>query len=402
MTSPSTPDRSRPIRLGGHTLDLRLRPGALCDLPDVLATHGITRTVLVIDYALRNGLGRPPDALLDGWDTTVVEVKARAADKTLERVAWLADQTGHVDGVVAVGGGTIGNLAGSLAHLPCFGRPLVHVPTTLVAAVDASISARHGLNTVRDKHLVGIHHAPVAVLTDPTLLDSLPAHAWREGAIEAVKAAIISGGPAAEHLAGTLAALAAPDTDMGQLVDRIDTAITLKARLLADDPHETGPALALHYGHTFASALETRSGYAIRHGPAVATGMLLAARLAQTLGLLTAEERALHDTLTMAACPPAPVPYGTGVDALVHLMGVHPKQGRACGDTVPMVLPHGIGAVHYPPGVPIPVTPIDRRHVAEALSALADRVARALTPSTSDRSARRARHRDQRPEPPRP
>jgi 3-dehydroquinate synthase len=366
MTSPSTRSGAAPLRVGAHPIDLRLRPGALADLLTVLDMQGIVRPLIVADDALLQLLDAQVGSILRRVNATVVPMRVSEADKTLHRVAWLAERGADADGVVAIGGGTVGNLAGAAAHLLSFGRPLVQVPSTVAAMVDAAISARHGLNTASNKNGIGVHHPPAAVLVDPLLLASLPAGAWKDGAIEAVKAALIGGGPDAERLARTFATLSRPVSDVDLVAGLLADAIHLKARLIADDPHETGPGMALHYGHTLARAVETHSGYAIRHGPAVSAGMLLAARVAETLGLLTAEQRQRHDACTRAACPPAPVET-RDVDALVGLMAADPKRTATSEPQLPLVLPAGLGAAHRPTGAAAPVTAVERKVVADAL-----------------------------------
>jgi 3-dehydroquinate synthase len=358
------------LRVGTHLIDLRLHPGAAADLPSVLDTLGIARPLIVADAALEQLLNAHAGRLLRRSRATVVLMQVSEVGKTLTRVAWLAEQATSADGVIAFGGGTVGNLAGTVAHLLGFGRPLVQVPSTVAAMVDAAISTRHGLNTAANKNGLGVHHPPAAVLIDPSLLASLPAAAWQEGAIEAVKAALIGGGPDAERLARTFVALSRPVSDVGRLTGLLADAIRLKARLLADDPHETGRGLALHYGHTLARAVETHSSYAVRHGPAVAAGMLLAARVAETLGLLTAAQRQRHDAFTKAACPPAPVET-CDVDALIGLMAADPKCSAAGEVRLPLVLPAGLGTAHRPTADAAPVTAVERQVAADALTRLA-------------------------------
>lgn len=370
MTSSQVPDRAT-IRLGSHLIDLHLRAGAIDDLPDVLGACRIDRPFVVLDAVLRDRLGLRLERLLARLDAPVAEIQAQETGKTLARVALLAERAGHATGVVAVGGGTIGNLAGALAHVLGFGRPLIHVPSTTVAMIDAAISGRHGLNTAAGKNSVGVWHPPVAVLADPVLLDSLPLPAWRDGAIEAVKAALIAGGPDARHHAKALTALRRPIPDTALLTRLLRAAIELKTRLLEMDPLEAGQALALHYGHTLAQALEARSSYTIRHGPAVAAGMRMAGRVAAALGLLTAGQHHDHDAYVVAACRSASV-HPRDVDALVDAMAHDPKRRHVTGERIPLILPAGLGTPHIPAGATVPVTAADRRVVTQALAELAN------------------------------
>jgi 3-dehydroquinate synthase/2-deoxy-scyllo-inosose synthase len=368
MISLSTPELR--LRLGEHSIQVLLHPGAIAELPEVLNEHNIDCPAFVVDAAVWNLLRDRLAAVVTRRKGVVVAVTACEADKDLARVGRIAKQASQTTGVVAIGGGTIGNLAGFLAHLLRFGRPLVHVPTTVAAMVDAAISARHSLNTGEHKSVLGVHHAPVAVLADPLLLRSLPPSGWQAGAIEAVKAALIGGEHDAELLAQRFAELSSPTEDAACLTEVLSEAIVLKARLLASDPYENGPALALHYGHTLARALEAYSGYVVKHGPAVATGIMLAARVATALGLLSEGRSRQHHAHAQAACPPAVVST-PDIEALVELMAADPKRRYVRANGVPLVLPTDCGTAHHPDAAETPVTPVNRQLVRDVLADLA-------------------------------
>jgi 3-dehydroquinate synthase len=383
MTLRSAPDLAGPYRIGTQPVTLRLGPGVLRELSSVLRESAVSRPVIVMDAAVGPVAGPLLAKILANVDATLTYVDADERSKTLTTVASLAGTARDANGVVAIGGGTTGNIAGTLAHLLRFGAPLINVPTTVAAAVDAAVSARHSLNTSDSKNLIGTYHAPSAIIADPMLLTTLPPGEWREGAVEAVKAALIAGGPGAAATARALSQLAEPVADASMTVALIKAAITLKLSLISDDPCEQGPALALHYGHTLSRALETYSGFAIRHGPAVSAGIALAALMASESGLLTSQQRESHVTLADLACEPAAIPAGSDT-TLLDLMADGPNALGTSRGGIAFVLPEGIGSAHYPPGARRPVTEISRQQVASALARLPHARQQPAAPANSD------------------
>ena len=361
----------RRLRLGEHHVDLSLWPGAFDTLPAALDQAAATRPLIVIDELVHPHLGHRIDHLLHRRQATVTTAVASERHKLLAQVATLAELGAESDAVVAVGGGTTGNLAGALAHLLGFGVPLIHVPTTVTSIVDAAISARHTLNTRSAKSALGVHHVPSAILADPTLLASLPAHQWAEGAVEAVKAAFVAGGTRAAQLATRLSALNGPVADLDELAELLGVAVELKLSTLADDPTERGSAVALHYGHTFARAIETLADGTISHGRAVATGMRAAAGTAERLGLITRAERQQHDELIwhigLLPVDLRPIP----TDQLLRLMTNDPKARIVRpGRGIPLVLLDRLGHAYVSPESRLPVTAVPKAVAAAALGGL--------------------------------
>jgi 3-dehydroquinate synthetase len=357
------------VRIGVHSVDLRVYPGALYDLGDVLREQEVTRPLIVIDSIVHKLLGTRMADVLSGMDVVVTRVTANERSKSLAEVARLAVHASGADGVVAVGGGTTGNLAGVLAHLLGFGVPLVNVATTVTAIVDASISIRHGINVAGRKGELGVFHPPAAIVADPALLDTLPGESWRDGAAEAVKAALIGGGREAAEVARTLTLLASPSPDADSVARLLRSAIGQKLALLRDDAREQGPALALHYGHTLGRALETYSNLTVRHGPSISAGMMFAARVSASLGLLSPAQLAEHCALASAACEAAAIPHGADI-ALIELMARDPKSCYVVGREFPLVLPMGVGFAHFPDGASTPVTAVGKSLMTAALAKL--------------------------------
>jgi len=191
------------------------------------------------------------------------------------------DRTGTV---VSFGGGAVTDLAGFVAANWLRGVRVVHVPTTLLAMVDAAVGGKTGINTDAGKNLVGAFHEPAAVLVDLACLQTLPRAELVAGMAEVVKAGFIAD-PEILDLIETDPA-AALDPAGPVLVELVSRAIRVKADVVAADLRESHLREVLNYGHTLGHALERREGYRWRHGAAVSVGMVFAAELARVAGRL--------------------------------------------------------------------------------------------------------------------
>jgi 3-dehydroquinate synthase len=236
------------------------------------------------------------------------EAKSLAVMTALQRQ--LAVQEAHRDDpVVALGGGSVGDLAGFVAATYMRGVPFVQVPTTLTAQVDAAIGGKTAVNLPEGKNLVGAFHQPSAVLADVTTLASLPEREFRSGLAEVAKYALTLDVTILDVLERDLAAIA--ERDPAVLEDLVARCVRAKASVVATDERDTGARLILNYGHTLGHALERIDAFEGRsHGEAIAVGMLFAARLAEALGVapsgLLARHRRLIGSLGLA--PEGPLP----------------------------------------------------------------------------------------------
>jgi 3-dehydroquinate synthase len=229
-----------------------------------------------------------------------LEVPVGEEAKRLAVVAGLYERLAEIparraDPVVAVGGGATTDVAGFAAATWLRGVPLVNVPTTVLGMVDAAVGGKTGVDLEAGKNLVGSFHQPVAVVADLDTLAGLPTAEVRSGLAEVAKAGL-AGDPA---LAGALARSAGPAVagDPAALAPLVEGAVRVKAAVVGADEHEhedggDGAAgtpvgrLLLNYGHTLGHALERLAGYrGLRHGEAVALGMVFAARVAEAIGL---------------------------------------------------------------------------------------------------------------------
>lgn len=224
-----------------------------------------------------------------GIKVTVVNVPPGEAHKTVATLETLWDaaaeaRLGRDDVVVAVGGGVIGDMAGFCAATFMRGTPVVQVPTTLLAMVDASVGGKVAIDRPQGKNLVGHFWSPSAVVVDVDSLKTLPMAERRAGLSEALKHAYLSGDDAMRSDLRAFAPAFVTDPAALPSAGLLRRAIAVKRNIVEDDPYERGVRATLNLGHTFAHALEKVRGYTYRHGDAVAVGLRAAARFGHALG----------------------------------------------------------------------------------------------------------------------
>lgn len=230
-----------------------------------------------------------------GLDVTVFTHVDGESAKDLETVArgWDAlgnARVGRRDLVVTLGGGVTTDLGGFLAATWLRGIPVVHVPTTLLAMVDAAVGGKTGINTAAGKNLVGSFHDPIAVIIDLETLATLPQEEYAAGMAEAIKTGLIRDEQiltAVEEHPQIRDVHWATNTPVGQevLSEIVRRSVAVKAGVVSEDRLEGGLREILNYGHTMAHAIERAEHYKMRHGQAVAIGSVFAANLAQHLGV---------------------------------------------------------------------------------------------------------------------
>jgi len=218
----------------------------------------------------------------------------------------LADAKVHRHDVLfAVGGGAATDVVGFVASTYNRGMSVVHIPTSLLAQVDAAVGGKTAVNLGHGKNLVGTFHQPAGVICDVELLRSLPDAEFASGLAEVVKYGLIAEPSLLDFIAGQAERLR--DRDGGLLGSLVARSVAIKAGIVGRDEKEAGERVFLNYGHTFAHAIEHVAGYgAIRHGEAVALGMMAAAYTAEELGRLEPSEVETHrKTLDSAGLPTA-------------------------------------------------------------------------------------------------
>ena len=254
-----------PVRLGERSYPVVVGRGARHRLHDVLPAA--TRRAAVVT---QEGL---PVGVEPGVEHARFVMGTGEGAKSLATVESLCRGFARFgltrgDVVVAVGGGVVSDTAGFAAAVYHRGVAVVHVATTLLAQVDAAVGGKTGVNLPEGKNLVGAFWQPAAVLCDTEALDTLPPEEYRSGLGEMAKYHFL-GGEGLELL---------------PLEEQVARCVAIKAEVVASDEREAGRRAVLNYGHTLAHALETAGGYGLRHGEAVAVGLVFAARLAHRLG----------------------------------------------------------------------------------------------------------------------
>ncbi|MET3963691.1 3-dehydroquinate synthase [Marmoricola sp. OAE513] len=205
------------------------------------------------------------------------------------------------DAVVTVGGGATTDMGGFIAATWLRGVPVVHVPTTLLAMVDAAVGGKTGMNTGAGKNLVGSFHEPAGVVCDLDVLTTLPQAELVAGLGEVVKCGFIADPEILAIIDRSPAA--ALDPGSAELRELVERAIAVKIAVVVDDLREQGGAdghpgrEVLNYGHTMAHAIEKATAYEIRHGEAVALGMVFVSELARLAGHLDDDTAARHGTV---------------------------------------------------------------------------------------------------------
>jgi 3-dehydroquinate synthase len=208
--------------------------------------------------------------------------------------------------LVTFGGGVIGDMAGFAAATYLRGIALVHVPTTLLAQVDASIGGKVGVNHALGKNLIGAFYQPHAVAIDPSVLQTLPRREFRAGLYEVIKYGMTSSQPLFERVGRERTAIFSKDS--AALAAVIAESCRIKASVVSADEKEAGPRRILNFGHTAGHALEAVTRYRrYRHGEAVAYGMLVAAELGVMRGALAAPDRAALADLIASLGPLPPI-----------------------------------------------------------------------------------------------
>ena len=280
------------VRAANGKYDVLCGRGVLRELPRVVSRIQPDGAVFVISspHVWRHwgarverllGAARRATILIDDAETAKNLSTVERACRDLVRAG--ADRRALI---VAVGGGVVGDVAGFVAASYARGIALIHIPTTVVAQVDSAIGGKTGVNLPEGKNLVGAFYPPKNVVADPGFLSSLPPREFRSGIYEIIKYGVIGDAKLFQFLEGKLEKVLRRERPA--LAFAIERSIAQKARVVSEDERESGLREILNFGHTFAHALESVTGYRMYlHGEAVGWGMIAAARLAVEKGMLS-------------------------------------------------------------------------------------------------------------------
>ena len=234
------------------------------------------------------------------------------------------------DVVVGVGGGIVTDVAGFAASVYHRGIAAVYVSTTLLGQVDAAIGGKTGVNLPEGKNLVGAFWQPSGVICDTATLKTLPAREFRAGLGEIAKYHFLGGGK----------------LDSQDLPERVAACVRIKADVVSEDEREGGRRAILNYGHTLAHALEIEGAFDLRHGEAVAIGVVYAGEVARRLGRIDDDAVAEHRRVVTEYGLDSTLPDGTDPDRVLELF----SRDKKALDDVTMVLdgPRGVETVVGP------------------------------------------------------
>ncbi|MEU5950207.1 3-dehydroquinate synthase family protein [Micromonospora sp. NPDC047465] len=299
---PATEPSRIEVALGERAYPVLIGPGVRHRLPAEVARIGARRVVVVS--------ARPAEWTPDpGVPHRVVPARDGEHDKTLSTVEQLCREFADFgltrsDAVVSCGGGTTTDVVGLAAGLYHRGIAVIHLPTSLLAQVDASVGGKTAVNLPEGKNLVGVYWQPRAVLCDTEHLGTLPEREWRNGYGEIARAHFIGAGDLRDR----------------PVDEQIAACVALKAQVVAADERDAGLRHILNYGHTLGHALEIATGFRLRHGEAVGIGTVFAGRLAGILDRIDAHRVVEHHEVVAYYGLHTALPAGVDHDELVALM----------------------------------------------------------------------------------
>jgi len=277
-------DRSYPICIGA----------GLIGRADLYAPHvGGRRVAIVTNTTVAPLYAGAVETALAEAGATCQRIELPDGEKhkdwrTLNRIfdALLEAQADRRTVIVALGGGVVGDMAGFAAATYQRGVPYLQVPTTLLAQVDSSVGGKTAINHPLGKNMIGAFHQPLAVIADTAALATLPSREYAAGLAEVAKYGAIFDESFLTWIEANAEALRTRDA--GALAHAIHRSCEIKASIVARDERESGVRALLNFGHTFAHAIESASGYGqVLHGEAVAAGMVLAARYSAKTGRIS-------------------------------------------------------------------------------------------------------------------
>jgi 3-dehydroquinate synthase len=326
----------------GENYDVVVGRGLLASLPALLGER-VKRVLVIHPRALRlTGDTVREELASAGFTALTAEIPDAEEGKHIEVASFCWQVLGQndftrSDAVVAVGGGAVTDLAGFVAATWLRGVKVIHMPTSLLGMVDASVGGKTGINTAEGKNLVGAFHPPAGVLVDLDTLDTLPKNEIISGMAEVIKCGFIADPAILDIVEKDTAAVSDPRSAV--LRELIERSISVKAKVVSEDLKEAGRREILNYGHTLGHAIELAERYSWRHGAAVSVGMMFAAELARSVGRLSDADADRHrnilDSLGL------PITYRR--DRWQALLDGMRRDKKSRGDLLRFVVLDGVG-----------------------------------------------------------
>jgi len=340
------------VELGERSYDVLIGPGLLAEAGARIASVIAGRNLAVVTDTNVAALHlQPLLASLQnaGFRAKEIVVPAGESSKNFDRLQNVVDaileaRVERGDGVIALGGGVVGDLAGFAAAIARRGMALIQIPTTLLAQVDSSVGGKTGINSRFGKNLVGAFHQPALVLADTDTLDTLPRREFSAGYAEVAKAALIADQEFFSWQEANLGKVLAGGTER---IRAIRESVAFKARTVAADERETGERALLNLGHTFAHALEAACGFdaaRLVHGEAVSIGLVLAHDFSVAESLAPAGDAERVRKHLRAAGLPVAIGEIAGAPLSAQELLKHIAQDKKVKDgRLTFILTHGIG-----------------------------------------------------------
>ncbi len=333
------------VALGKNSYEIRIGSGVLARVGDWLKVLGFAgRLVIITDTRVKGLYGEARIQMLEnaGFQVALLSVPEGEEQKSLDVAGRLYQELTDARAerntpILALGGGVIGDLAGFVAATYMRGVPLVQLPTTLLAQVDSSIGGKVAVDHGQLKNKIGVFYQPRLVIADIAALRTLPAPELSSGLAEVIKSAAIRDREFFGYLESNLARIKTlAEESLEEVVFRT---AKIKAQVVARDERDTGLRNILNYGHTIGHAVESVSAFQIKHGSAVAIGMVTAAKISAKLGLLDDQEVSRLQRLLEQTGLPTDMPQ-LQVEALLQAMA-HDKKVQQ--DKLRLVLLRSLG-----------------------------------------------------------
>ncbi len=329
------------LRGMGQGYAARVENGGLENLGELLPEHGCQPPYIIVadsDVAPIYG-----ENLSKNLNAALVVFEAGEKNKNIETMTQLwrdLISAGMERGgtILALGGGITNDMAGFAAASIMRGAAWVSIPTSLLSMVDASLGGKTGANLPEGKNLVGAFYPPELVLADPKALQTLPEAEIRNGLAEVVKHGVIDD-PELLALCKKIHEGTQSHTNM-DWTDLVIRAMSVKIRIIEEDPYEIGIRAALNFGHTIGHGIESLTNYGIRHGEAVGIGMVAEARIAEQIGIAESGLAGEIAETLVALGLPTEIPNGISAPALVAAIQSDKKKSKG---VVKFALPVRIG-----------------------------------------------------------
>jgi 3-dehydroquinate synthase len=257
-----------------------------------------------------------------GFEVTILKVPEGEEQKSLQNASALYGELSNCHAerttpILALGGGVIGDLAGFVAATYLRGVPFIQIPTTLLAQVDSSVGGKVAVDYNKLKNKIGAFYQPKLVVTDIETLHTLPQRDIVNGMAEIIKHAIIWDKKLFDYIENNINKIKALDTEV--IEELIVKAVKIKAEIIEKDEKDINIRNILNYGHTIGHAIETLSEFKLKHGEAVAIGMVTAGRISSKLGMLSLNELSRMKEIIKKVGLPTKVPE-FGIDQLIEAM----------------------------------------------------------------------------------